>query len=80
MIDLGSVCVSADHSSARHAPVICAGLCPKGDDPLTTNQNTREVLLGWDSLAGDLGGFVSFSLLGHRVSLPANARQLTEER
>ena len=47
---------------------------------MTTGQNSREILLGVDSLAGDLGGLLVLSFLGHRVLLEARADQLSDDR
>lgn len=55
-------------------------MCPKGDDPLTINQQPKEILFGFDSMTGHLGGVIAFSFNGETVFLEADAARLTEER
>ena len=55
-------------------------MCPKGDDPLTTNQKPRQIKFGFDALSGDLNGYLSFTFLGEDILLDANANSLTDEK
>jgi len=55
-------------------------LCPKGDDPLTTGQASREILLGIDTLSGSLSGYLAFFFNGEKVMLDADASKLSDEK
>ena len=52
-----------------------AGLCPKGDDPLTTGQADRAFMLRTTAEGGLLGGELSFTFNGETTTLDANAHR-----
>lgn len=51
-------------------------MCPKGDDPLTTAQNTRTILMKLNSTGGNVEGYYSVGFDGEKFQLPVNATEL----
>lgn len=52
------------------------GMCPKGDDPLTTDQADRTILLRTTADGGPLSGELSFTFHGETTTLDANAHHM----
>jgi hypothetical protein len=48
-------------------------LCPKGDDPMTTDQEYRQISIMTGAMEGYLSGHFDFTFMGHTVGLEANA-------
>lgn len=51
------------------------GLCPKGDDPLTTDQADRALLLRTTAEEGPLGGELTVTFNGETTTLDADAHR-----
>lgn len=49
--------------------ITLVAMCPKGDDPLTVNQNYREILLTVQSSSASLSGSLGVEFLGQRSIL-----------
>lgn len=52
-----------------------AGMCPKGDDPLTTGQTDRALILRTSADEGLLRGELTFTFNGETVALDADAHR-----
>jgi hypothetical protein len=52
-------------------------ICPKGDDPMTTPQNYRQIILTTGATSGFLTGFWKFGFLGETIRISANASNYT---
>lgn len=52
-----------------------SGLCPKGDDPLTTDQADRALLLRTTAEEGPLNGELTVTFNGEATTFDADARQ-----
>lgn len=52
-----------------------SGLCPKGDDPLTTNQADRALLLRTTAEEGLISGELTVTFNGESTTLDANAHR-----
>lgn len=55
------------------------GMCPKGDDPLTTGQSDRVLMLRTTAQGGSLDGEVLFTFNGESASLSADAQQVGDQ-
>jgi hypothetical protein len=62
---------------------VSAAMCPKGDDPLTINQNYRSILMRVQSTGSyDLEGRLGLTFMGKTISLTmsdTNTAQCTQE-
>ena len=57
--------------------VVHAGICPFGDNPVTTNQQNRTILLAVGNSAGtNLAGYLKLTFAGQTILFPANANTL----
>ena len=81
----GPIYANWDHSSTTMCvcdvgftgPDCSQRICPKGDDPMTTGQAYREIVIESGASSGLLGGFFDFSFLGESVRFSANASNWT---
>ncbi|GMH52097.1 hypothetical protein TrRE_jg12444, partial [Triparma retinervis] len=74
-----------DHSSTTMCvcdigftgPDCSTRICPKGDDPMTSGQNYREITLETGATSGLLGGYFKFNFQGETVRFSANSSNWT---
>ena len=53
-----------------------AGMCPKADDPMTKNQQFRQIRLTTTAASGEFGGAIGFYFHDEQVILNANGSAL----